>query len=133
MKIQRQHRHNMIAINDAALFADEDGAIGVPVQRHPEMSPLLSDRLLQQFGMDRATAGIDIHPVRLIADYFYLRSEFAQHRRRNLVGCAIGTIDHHIDPLEVQLLRKRPFDKLDVPPLGIVDSIGFPNGIGRRP
>ena len=70
MKIQRQHRHNMIAIHDASLFANEDGAIGVPVQRHSEMSPLLSDRLLQQLGMDRATAGIDIHPVRLIADYF---------------------------------------------------------------
>ena len=97
------------------------------------MSPLLPDRLLQHLGMDRATAGIDIHPVRLIADYFDLRSKFAQHCRRNLVGCAIGTIDHHVDPLEVQILRKRPFDKFDVPPLGIVDSIGFPNGIGSRP
>src|SRR6266581_6419458 len=58
MNIERQHRHNMIAVHDSSLFADEDGAIGIPVQRHSEMSPVLADRLLQQCGMHRATAGI---------------------------------------------------------------------------
>ena len=84
LKIQRQHGHNMIAVNDAALFADEDGAISVPVQRHSELSPLLTNRLLQQFRMNRTTAGIDIHPIRLIGDHFDLRPEFTQYRWRNL-------------------------------------------------
>src|SRR4029079_1900155 len=97
------------------------------------MSSLLSNRLLQQFGMDRPTACIDIHPVRLITDYFHLLSEFAQHRRRNLVGSAIGTIHHHLDPLKIQRLWKRALDELDVPTLGIVNPIGLPNGISRRP
>src|ERR1044071_1924619 len=94
------------------------------------MSPLLPNRLLEQSGMDRATVRIDIHSVRLITDHFDLQTELTQLRRRNLVGCAMGTIDHHLDALKIQVPWKRTFDELDVTPFGIINSIGFSNGPG---
>src|SRR5262245_11519027 len=83
--------------------------------------------------MHRAATGIDIHSIRLIADHFDLCPEFAQYRWCDLIGCTIGAIDHYLDPLKVQFLWETPLDELNVSPLGIVDSIGFPDGIGRWP
>src|SRR6476646_7407096 len=42
MKVECQHRHNMIAVHDLSLFADENGRICIPVQRQSEMRPMLS-------------------------------------------------------------------------------------------
>ena len=92
---------------------------------------MVEHRLLQPFGMHGAAPGIDVHPVRLVADHPDGRAQLAQDFRRDLVGGAVGAIDDDPQPLKIQIPGQGAFHELDVPPLGVVDSKGLAHVVRR--
>ena len=104
MQVQSERGHDVIAVDDIALLADKDGAVGIAVQGNPEMRTEFFDGpRLKQRGMDRAATRVDVHAVRLVADDVDLGAQFAQHGRGHLIRCAVRTIDHKFDALKIQI------------------------------
>ena len=133
MQIEPQCRHNMVPVNNLALFADEDGPIRVTIQRDADMRAMAPHRLLQSFRMHGAARVVDVHAVGTVGNDFDFRPEFAQHRRRDLVRRTIGTIHHQFNSLKIEVSGNRPFHKFDVPPLRIADPIRLSDRVRRRP
>jgi len=51
------------------------------------------------------------------------RAQLVEHLRRDLVGRAVGAVDHDVHALQVEFVGERRFAEFDVAPLRIVDAL----------
>ena len=72
--------------------------------------------------MGGAHIAVDVQTIGRAADAHHLGPELMQYGRRDLVGSAMGRIDHDLQTLEGQIAGKRGFAKLDVTAGGIVEA-----------
>ncbi len=96
---QPQRRHDLVAIDDRAMFVDDDQPVGVAIERDADIGTAGNDRFLQQLRMGRPAGVIDILAVGLDTDGDHFRPQFPQCGRRGVVGRAIGTIDDDLEPV----------------------------------
>ncbi len=126
------HRHELVAVDDAALLVDDHHAVGVAVERDADIGAHLADLADQILGRGRAAILVDVEAVRLDADRDHLGAELPQRLRRHLVGGAIGAIDHHPQAVEADVLRQGALGELDIALARAVDAGGAADLLRRR-
>src|SRR3546814_5796435 len=72
--------------------------------------------------MRRATTGVDVEAIGMIADDGDVGAEFLEYGRSDPVCSAIGTVDNQFQAVEI-LLAERAFAEFDVAPRGIIDAL----------
>ena len=95
------------------------------------MSARTSRTLLRERrGLGRAAFLVDVEAVGLDAEADDLGAELPQRFGRDLVGGAVGAIDHDAQAVERQVARQRALGEFDVAVLHAVDALGA-SEIGR--
>ena len=68
-------RHQLVAVDDAALLVDEHDAIGVAVERDAEIGAHLPHLLGERLRRGRADVAVDVEAVRIDAERDHLGAE----------------------------------------------------------
>jgi hypothetical protein len=97
-----EHRHHLVAVDDLAALVDEDGAVGVAVERDPDVRAVRADRGLRAPGMERAAAAVDVLGRRVDAERDHLGAELLEHLGRDAVRGAVAAVDHDREPSSVR-------------------------------
>ena len=126
----RDHRHELIAVDDIALLVHDHDTVCVAVERDADVGAKLFHLLDERLRRRRTAIQIDVAAVRLDADLDDLGAEFPQRFRRDLVCCAVRAIDDDAQAREAQLLRHRALGEFDIPLLRALDPRRPPDAIG---
>ena len=102
--VPRDDVQQLVAVVAPALGVDHHDAVGIAVERDAEVGSLLAHRLLQRFRRGGADAVVDVEAVGLDADRDDFGAELVEHVRRDVVGGAVGAVDHDLHALQVQLV-----------------------------
>ena len=94
------HRHQLIAVDQMTLFIDDHDAVGIAVERDPDIGAHLAHLGGQRCGVGRTAILVDVEAVRIDAERDHLRAQFPQCFRRHLVGRAVRAIHHHAQTIE---------------------------------
>src|SRR6185437_322010 len=100
-------RHQLVAVDDAALLVDNHHPVGVAVERNADIGAHLVDLADQILGRGRAAILVDVQAIGLDPDLDDLGAELPQRLWRHLVARAVGAIDYHPDAVEADVLRQR--------------------------
>ena len=82
--------------------------------------------------MQRAAAEIDVLAVRIDAQCDDVGAQLFEHVGTDLVGRAVGAIDHDLEPVEGQRARHAALEKHQVAADGIVDARGLADFAAAR-
>ena len=133
-------RQDGVPVGDRAGLVDQNGAVGVAVQADAELGAVFADQPLHVVRVQRPAVAVDVPAVRLDADRNHVRAQFGQDVGGDLVGRAVGAVDHDLDAFQRQFARKRVLDEHVVAAQGVVHADRFadevrggPRGRGRRP
>src|SRR5512146_2572035 len=95
--------------------ATTPAAASVPALRHLRaIGALRGHFALHRRGRDRAGLAVDIVPVGRDTQRNDLGAQLPQNGRRDLVGGAVGAIDHDFEAIEPQAAREASLDEFDV-------------------
>jgi hypothetical protein len=92
---------SLVAVDRLALLVDDEDAVGVAVERDADVGAQLANLPRERIRRRRADVAVDVEPIRLDADRDDLRAELPQRLGRDLVGGAVGAIDHDARPSSV--------------------------------
>ena len=126
------HGHELVAVDDVALLVHDHHAVGVAVERNPDIGPHLVDFADQLLGRGRAAILVDIQAVRIDADLDHLGAQLPQGLRRDLVAGAVRAIDHDPDAVEADVLRQRALGELHIALACAVDAGRAADLLGGR-
>ena len=124
-------RKQLIAVDQLALFVDDDDPVGVAVERDADVGADLDDLGGERGRRGGADPGVDVEAVGFDADGEDFGAEFPERRRGNLVSGTVGAIDDDAEPGEGKIAGERPLGEFDVAILDAVDALGAAEG-GRR-
>ena len=97
---------DLVAVDDAAFLVGHHHAVGVAIERDAEIGAHLAHLGAHRLGRGRAAIQIDVEAVGRDAHRHDIGAQFPQHFRRDLVGGAIGAIDHDAHAVEPRLRGK---------------------------
>ena len=104
--VQRGDGHDVVAVNQTALFVAEQHAVGVAVVRDAQVRLVLDDLAAKMFRMHGAAILVDVHAVRVVAVDDDFRAQFAQDAGRGFVGRAVRAIHDDAQAFERQISRE---------------------------
>ena len=87
-------------------------------------APLATTVSCSSSRMGRTAAVVDVEAVGRDAERDHLRAQLPQRLGRDMIGGAIGAIDHDLEAVEPQMLGKGILGELDVAAARIVDPPG---------
>ena len=111
-----------VAIELPARRVHHQHAISVTVERDAKVRTLRQHRCHQGLWVRGAGFVVDVHSIRRAADGDHIGAQFVKHLGRNLVGRAMGCIDHDAQALEREVVGEHTFAKFDVTPWRIVQA-----------
>ena len=114
MPTLRDHCHDLIAVDDAALLVDDHHAVGIAIERDANVGAHLTHLFAKCFRPRRAALVIDIAPIGINADLDDLCAELPQCVGGHLVARPIGAIDDNAQFVEADIARQRALGELDV-------------------
>ena len=125
---QRDQRHDLVTIDDLALFIDNDQPVGIAIERNADIGAAFQHLHLQRLGVRRTDIVVDVEAVGRHPDRNNLGAQLPQRFGRHLVRRAVGAIDDDLQAIEPQMIGKRCLGEMDIPPLGIIDPLGPADG-----
>ncbi len=120
----RDQRHQLVAVENGAVFVGHDQPVGVAIERDPDIGAPRQHLPAHLLGRQRTAFAVDVEPVRRHRDREHLGAEFPEHGRGDLVGRAVRAIDDHAQPVEPQPFGKALLDELDIAAGRIVEPLG---------
>jgi hypothetical protein len=129
----REQREQRVAVDGLAALVDHHAAVAVAVERDPDVAAHLAQLRAGALRVERAARVVDVAPVRLDPEREHLGAELAHHDRADLVGGAVGAVEHHPDPVERQLAREALLEEYDVTAGHVVDSARSTDPVRVRP
>ncbi len=117
--------HDLVAVDLITLMVNHDDAVTVAVQRDAHVGFLGQHARLQSAHIGRAHFFVNVHTVRLAADSNHGRTQLTQHVRGDVVGGAVGAVDHHFQAIQAQFVREGAFAELNVATRSVDDAAGF--------
>src|SRR5690606_38988235 len=100
---------------------DHHYPVAITVEGNTQVRAMLDHGPLQLTDVSRTHVGIDVQAIGLRRDHHHLRTQFAEDARSDLVGGAVGTIKHYLQPREVGTGRHAALAELDVATGSVVD------------
>jgi hypothetical protein len=79
-----------------------------------------------------ADAGVDVEAVRLGAELDHFGAQFVKHVRGDVVGGAVGAVDHDLQAAQVEFVREGALAEFDVAALGVAQAGGAAQLVGRH-
>ena len=107
-------------------------AVGVAVERDADIGAQFADLADQRLRRGRADVAVDVEAVGLDADGDDFGAKLPERLGRDLVGGAVGAIDHDAHALEVDLARQGALGELDVAGVHALDALGAAELGGAR-
>ena len=120
------HQQHCVAVDDAALGIDQDGAVAVAVERHTDTARLLDHRALQVLRMRRAAIEIDVAAVGRRAQQVDVEAQLLEQPRRHRRRRAVRGVDGDPEAAEPLRLRQRQAGVRDV---GVDDVSAFDRNV----
>ena len=114
------------------MLVGDDQPVGIPVQGQAQMGAMDDHLLAHHRRGGGAAIAVDVGAVGLDGDRDHLGAEFGKHRRRHLVGGAIGAIDDDLQAFERGALRESVLHELDVAAGRVVDPLGAAEAVALR-
>jgi hypothetical protein len=114
----------LVAVDDAAVLVAHHDAVSIAIERDADVGAIAVHRLDHGARVGGADFAVDVEAVGIIADGEDLGAQFIERLGRDLVGGAVGAIDHDAQAREAQLAREGGFDDLDIARLGVVHALG---------
>ena len=122
----RDHREQLVAVDQMAALVDQDDAVGVAVERDADVGAHLAHLAAQRLRRGRSAFLVDVESVGVDADRNDVGAQLPQRFRHHLVGRAVGAIDHHAQAVEAEMARQRALGEFDVAVMDAVDAAGAP-------
>mmetsp|Transcript_7323 Transcript_7323/g.12823 ORF Transcript_7323/g.12823 Transcript_7323/m.12823 type:complete len:277 (+) Transcript_7323:1049-1879(+) len=116
-----EKRHDLVAIRDRASLINQDHPIGVAIKANSQIRPCLTHLLRCRLRLGRTAAKVDVQTIGLDAEGNDLRPEFPQNLWRGAIGCAVGTVDHHLQTIQTHVRREGRFHPLHIAEAAVVD------------
>ena len=104
----------MVAINKFPGFVDDQHAVGVPVERDPDIRPHFPDFFYERSWRGGTGIPVDVETIRLDADRNDLGAQFPQGFRGDLIGGTIGAIDDDSQTIEREIASQGTLGEFDV-------------------
>ena len=100
LEAQRQDGEDLVAVDDVALVVDREAAVGVTVEREPDVGAVLDDGRLERVEVGRAAAVVDVQAVGVGVDRDDVGAGVAERLRAGVAGGALGAVEHDLDARE---------------------------------
>ena len=120
----RDHRQQLVAIDNMSLLVDDNDAVGVAVERNADVGAHLAYLAAQRVGRRRTAFAVDVEAVGLDADRNDIGAELPERIRRDPVAGAVGAIDHDAQTFKREIARQRALGEFDVAVVDAVDPLG---------
>ena len=120
----RDHRQQLVAVDDMAVLVGDDHAVGVAVERDADVGAHLAHLAAELLRRGRAAVAVDVEAVGLDADRDHLGAELPQRLRHHPVGGAVGAVDHDAQAVEAHGARQRALGEFDVAVVHALDALG---------
>ncbi|MNP56778.1 hypothetical protein D3C76_1515310 [compost metagenome] len=104
---------------------DHDDAVAIAVIRNPQIGFFCEHAGLQRTNVGCTDLFINVQAIRFAADRNDFGTQFAKYIRCDVVGRAIGTIDHNFQMAQTQLVRERAFTEFNITACSIDNAAGF--------
>ena len=95
LQVARQQRDDLVAVDDGPVCVDGEHAVGVAVEREPEVEAARAHAARERVQMRRADAVVDVDAVGLGGGDLVLDAELREDERRDRGGGAVGAVDEH--------------------------------------
>ena len=92
-RCEREDRHDLVAVDDRAVFVDREHAVAVAVERDAEVELSGGDAVLQRGEVGRAAADVDVGAVGFVSDRLDVRTHLLERTRCNLGVRAVRAVD----------------------------------------
>src|SRR4030042_5146195 len=122
-KMEAADSKDFITVHEATPAIDKDDSIRIPIQGNSNIGSFFEDESAQVFGIKGAAFEVDILSVGVNADGNDIRPQFFEDRGRNPVGCSLGTINDHPNPIQGEMIWKGIFEKNHIPSYRIIDPV----------
>ena len=120
----RDQRHQLIAVEQSAVFVGDHQPVGVAVERDADIGALRTTSRCIAMGAMAPQSRLMLSPSGFTPSGMTSAPSSHNTRRGDLVGGAIGAIDHDLEPVEAQPARKAVLDEFDIAAAGIVEPLG---------
>jgi len=115
-----------VAVKESASGIHHHQTVSIAVQRDAKVSLVGSDSIDQGSGMRRANLMVDVQAIGRAANVQHICTQLMKHLGSDMVGRAMGRIDHNLQSLERQIVGESAFAKLDIAPGRIIEPPGTP-------
>jgi hypothetical protein len=120
----RDHRQQLVAVDDAPALVDDEHAVGIAIQRDADIGAHFLHLLAKRRGLGRAAFVVDIEAVGLDPHGDHLGVELPQRLRRHAIAGAVGAVHDHAQPAERKVARQGALGEFDIAILHAVDAFG---------
>ena len=93
MQVGGTDRHDVVAVDDAAGVIDRQQAIGVAVERQPEIGAVGHDRRGERVEVGGTAVVVDVAPVRSVVDGSDTGGGSGEDARGECTGRSVGAVD----------------------------------------
>ena len=126
-------REQLVAVDEVAALVGDHHAIGVAVERDPDVGAHLPHLAAERIRLGGAAILVDVEAVGIDADREHLGAEFPQRVGHDAIGRAVGAIDDDAQAVERDVARQGPLGEFDVAVVHAVDALGAPErgGLGE--
>ena len=122
----RNHREQLVAIDQVPAFIGQDDPIGVAIERDADVGAHFAHLAAQGFRRGRSAFLVDVESIRLDADRNNIGAQLPQRFRHHPIGRAVGAIDHHAQAVEAEIARQGALGEFNVAVMDAVDAPGAP-------
>ena len=130
--VQRRDRHDIVAVDQIAVFVAQQHAIGVAIMGQSDIGAVLAHLGKQLFRMHRPAILVDVLAVGLIAHDEDLGAELLEHAGGGFVGGAVRAIDHDPHAFQRHAAGKGGLSVFDITPQRVIDAHRLANRVGGR-
>ena len=117
-------RQDAVTADHLAVGIGEDDAVGIAIERDPEVGIVAADQFAGVFRVERAAAAVDVEAVGFDAGGDDFGAEFLEDQRRDEIGGAVPAIDHDFEAVQRHVVGG-VFGELDVAAARVVDPVGL--------
>jgi hypothetical protein len=121
---------DLVSVYELSVAIDKNDAIRVSIQGNSDIRSSLEDEAAQSFGMEGTALEVDILAVGFGSNGDDIRSQFLKDGGCDPVSRSIGTIDNDPKTLQREVIWERVLEKDHISPDGIINAMGFTDGIG---